>query len=748
MHTARFSESEMRDELERRGLRTHKVASGDRATLEAMMMDHFAADLGTRISDLSTPETGGAGAIDKSNSSIRPSSSGASGASSAGPSATNPNAKQLKTVNYVEQERELRAQMDAKRRYLELLEEMAQLDGLIRAAQLPPPTCAPQRLPDPHAPPEHVARAENDEPNQAVNHIRIKVQDMENVVDVFTGDDQYHVNTFIADFEAAARQYGLTEPQMNVYAKRFVRGTAKSLLRTIDADTWADIRRELQTEFAPMLTAASIHKTLSSRRKKHHETPQQYSIAMREIAMTGQVEEADVIRYIIDGLARDKNERLFLSGATTYNELRTTLHRYQEMIANSPSVVKPALYDHNRPALRTPDDRRIAPAADGGGRTQSLKCFNCNEAGHYASGCNKPKRPPNSCFKCGSIGHQQNQCTATPAKTPTTKDFKKEKLEIANVDTADDEEYNFVEVVSLYLNNGESNTAIKIKARMDTASPISFIQKRYVPLKFLESMRNISEGHVGLNNSPMNELGTLKVSILFRNSTTNDNQISVVKDGTMRSAAIIGRDFMKRVGLLLAYKDELKPKSPGSTSPSLEPTEYQSAVSEILSIDGGAVAIPFEINSKLEHSHLAFVLDLVQSCRSVADYDSIHSDHTLNIRLSKDSTFHSAPRRLSVAAKESVQGILQQMLKQKVIRPSCSPYSSPIVLTKKKCGSTRMVIDYRELNKITERDNYPLPLIEDQIDSLHEKRFFTCLDLKDGFTTCESQKTRSNIRRS
>lgn len=77
--------------------------------------------------------------------------------------------------------------------------------------------------------------------------------------------------------------------------------------------------------------------------------------------------------------------------------------------------------------------------------------------------------------------------------------------------------------------------------------------------------------------------------------------------------------------------------------------------------------------------------------------------------------------------------ILNKMLKQKIIRPSQSCFSSPIVLVSKKCGALRMCVDYRELNKITVRDNYPLPLIEDQIDRLHNKKYSSCLDLKDGF---------------
>lgn len=68
-----------------------------------------------------------------------------------------------------------------------------------------------------------------------------------------------------------------------------------------------------------------------------------------------------------------------------------------------------------------------------------------------------------------------------------------------------------------------------------------------------------------------------------------------------------------------------------------------------------------------------------------------------------------------------------------MIRPSNSPYASAIVLVKKKSGKIRMCVDYRALNKLTVRDNYPLPLIEDCIDYLQNKRFFSVLDLKSGF---------------
>jgi len=62
---------------------------------------------------------------------------------------------------------------------------------------------------------------------------------------------------------------------------------------------------------------------------------------------------------------------------------------------------------------------------------------------------------------------------------------------------------------------------------------------------------------------------------------------------------------------------------------------------------------------------------------------------------------------------------VEDALKKGLIEPSVSPYGSPVLFVQKKDGSLRMCIDYRALNKITMRDRYPLPRIDDLLDKLH-----------------------------
>ncbi|GBN54407.1 hypothetical protein AVEN_38484-1 [Araneus ventricosus] len=76
------------------------------------------------------------------------------------------------------------------------------------------------------------------------------------------------------------------------------------------------------------------------------------------------------------------------------------------------------------------------------------------------------------------------------------------------------------------------------------------------------------------------------------------------------------------------------------------------------------------------------------------------------------------PRRLPLPKKEEAERLVKEMVDNGIIEESSGPWASPIVLVKKKDGSTRFCVDYRKLNEITIKNSYPLPRIDDTLDAL------------------------------
>ena len=95
------------------------------------------------------------------------------------------------------------------------------------------------------------------------------------------------------------------------------------------------------------------------------------------------------------------------------------------------------------------------------------------------------------------------------------------------------------------------------------------------------------------------------------------------------------------------------------------------------------------------------------------------------------------PRRVPLRLREQVEEQRQQMLRDGVIEPSTSPWCSPIVLAKKKDGSYRFCVDLRAVNKVTKGMAYPLPRVEDALDSLAGAKYFSTLDMASGYWQVE-----------
>lgn len=107
-------------------------------------------------------------------------------------------------------------------------------------------------------------------------------------------------------------------------------------------------------------------------------------------------------------------------------------------------------------------------------------------------------------------------------------------------------------------------------------------------------------------------------------------------------------------------------------------------------------------------------------------------DHKIHLKPGSNPP-NLRPYKVPHYQKAAMEEIIKTMLEKCQIQPSLSPFSSPAVMVRKKDGGWRLCVDYRELNSITIKNKFPMPVIEDLIDELHGATVFTKLDLRFGY---------------
>ena len=544
--------------------------------------------------------------------------------------------------------------------------------------------------------------------------------DIESMAQCFSGDSGITIHKFIEQFEDAADIFKLNEKAKFVYGKRLVKGTAMIFLRTINVKTWCEMRDALFEEFNNDVTAAEIHNRLRNRKKKRNETCQQYVFAMMEISSMSKIEETDLVNYIIEGIPDSFSNKMILYGANTISELKNCLKKYEIMKMRSwSSSTQPS----NQQSFSESTNLRNQQSSS---VSTNVQCFRCKEMGHYSNQCKKNKKFEATCYNCGKEGHFKAECRSfskNQRQEPKQHSINEiEEHHSSDIGFEHQLQYEFVS------NTFGENFKLILSTLVDSGSPISFIQQHLVPDILVENIW-CNKVYRGINGSQLQVIGKTESILKFRNKIFKINLL-VVKKNSMSYNVILGRDFLKSSGVRLIFPEEKKCDT--SWNNHVEAWEK-----EILNIDvsdiHGASTCEFNINNNLSFD-LKQKLSTILSNAIVENHSKFtENDIKLDIKLINSQPFCCAPRRLPYTHKLELKKIIDDLLKRHIIKESCSPYASPIVLVAKKNKEMRLCIDYRNLNKITVRDNYPLPLIEDLIDRLKGKKYFSILDLKGGF---------------
>ncbi len=163
-------------------------------------------------------------------------------------------------------------------------------------------------------------------------------------------------------------------------------------------------------------------------------------------------------------------------------------------------------------------------------------------------------------------------------------------------------------------------------------------------------------------------------------------------------------------------------------------TSVESNDGMICGVDIGAAAVEGE-------EQLTLLQDLLRRNADVFSKHSMDYGHTTTVQheipLIDPKPFRLPYRKIPPSQYQEVRKAISHMEDAGVIRPSKSPYASPIVVVLKKDGSLRICVDYRKLNSCSTRDAFPLPRIEEALEALGQARFFSTLDLISGYWQVE-----------
>ncbi|XP_073060027.1 uncharacterized protein [Primulina eburnea] len=371
---------------------------------------------------------------------------------------------------------------------------------------------------------------------------------------------------------------------------------------------------------------------------------------------------------------------------------------------------------------------------------EEVKCQNCGF--NHTAECRKNS---GACFCCGKMGHRIAQCPFPDPRdgpaagiTPNKPKENKPNARVYAITQEEADNSNDVVAGTILIDD------IPAYVLFDCDAMHSFMSKRFAN-KLGAKPDNLEEPYrVATPANRILETRTLyrEISVLIEDQNFKANLIQL---NMVEFDVILGMDWLaknhalvdchgKTVTIQALHQEKLlfhgKTKerktllSASQTWKAMKSGEevYLAMLSEvkerttltleeILVVQEFPDVFPEELPSELPNREVEFEINLVPNATPIS----------------------IAPYRMAPAELKELKEQLQELLDKKQIRPSASPWRALVLFVKKKDGSMRLCIDYRELNKITIKNKYPLPRIDDLFDQLKGATVFSKLDLRSGY---------------
>ncbi|GJV10430.1 reverse transcriptase domain-containing protein [Tanacetum coccineum] len=372
-------------------------------------------------------------------------------------------------------------------------------------------------------------------------------------------------------------------------------------------------------------------------------------------------------------------------------------------------------------------------------------CYNCQKPGHYARNFWAPIRQvtpvnavrmsnnPRVCYECGSSDHFSNTCpkmNRAPGQAGNQLALEGSRNNRSNGNQVRGRAYNVnvnameaVQDPNVVTGTFSLNDHF-VTVLFDSGADFSFISTEFAPLLNVRPSI-VNPGYV----IEVADGKKVEVDRIIRDCKLELGgslfSINLIPLGHGSFDVIVGMDWLSQHKAVIVCHEKVVEipvedgrilrvhgeRAVGITKALKSAKEDEPKLSDISVVREFEDVFPEDLSGLPPQRQVEFRIDLVPGVTPVA----------------------KSPYRLAPSEMQELSGQLQELQDKGFIRPSHSPWGAPVLFVKKKDGSLRMCIDYRELNKLTIKNRYPLPRIDDLFDQLQGSRYFSKIDLRSGY---------------
>ncbi|GJV43982.1 putative reverse transcriptase domain-containing protein [Tanacetum coccineum] len=381
-----------------------------------------------------------------------------------------------------------------------------------------------------------------------------------------------------------------------------------------------------------------------------------------------------------------------------------------------------------------PNDNEVCPKCKNkkhGG--DCWKCGKCGKLGHKTAACWSLDRKDVTCFNCNEKGHRKRDCPKLK-KNGQGGNNRGAVYKLGAVDAQQDPKV----VTGTFLLNNRYATAL-----FDSGADKSFVSTNFSTLIDIEPVEldtcydvELADGKVVSTNNVL--IGcTLN---LLNHSFPID--LMVIELGSFD--IIIGMDWLSRYdAAILCGEKKVRIPLEGKTlviegDRNNSRLKIVSCIKAQKYIEKGCELFLAQVTKQVSKEKRLEDVPVIRDFPEVfpEDLPGLPPPRQVEFRIDLipgAAPVARAPYRLAPSEMKELSKQLQELSEKGFIRPSSSPWGAPVLFVKKKDGSFRMCIDYRELNKLTIKNRYPLPRIDDLFDQLQGSSVYSKIDLRSGY---------------